>query len=182
MDIKPLKLQGTCAIQLQPARDERGHFLRSYDETIFLKHGLATAWVQENQSVSTKRGVIRGLHYQRPPHAETKLVRAVRGAVWDVFLDLRLNSQTYGQWDAIELSDQNLTCLYVPKGFAHGYCTLTQKTVMLYKVDACYAPEFEGGIRWDDENLMIPWPVEVPVVSVRDTGLPRFRDFRTPFV
>lgn len=181
MNIRPLKLEGTYEIQLKPLRDDRGCFMRAYDEAIFREHGLTTAWVQENQSSSIRRGVVRGLHFQKPPHAETKLVRAVVGAALDVFVDLRKGSPTYGRWDSVELTASNMNCVYVPKGFAHGYCTLTDESVVLYKVDSRYTPEAEGGIRWNDPDLAITWPVENPLLSPKDLKLPLLRDFATLF-
>jgi len=182
MEIRPLKLDGIYEITLKPACDDRGYFMRAYDEDIFHRRGLETAWVQESQSVSTRRGVLRGLHFQKPPHTETKLVRVVVGSVLDVFVDLRQSSPTYGQWDSLELAAGNMNCVYIPKGFAHGYCTLTDETIVLYKVDSSYAPDSEGGILWDDETLAIPWPVEHPIVSPKDSRLPHLRGFTTPFV
>ena len=182
MQIRPLKLAGTYELLLEPKRDERGYFMRAYDEAIFRTYGLTTSWVQENQAVSARKGVVRGLHFQKPPSAETKLVRVVLGGVLDVFVDLRRNSKTYGQWDMIELSAHIPQAIYIPKGFAHGYYTLTQESIVLYKVDSWYAPESEGGIRWDDTDLNIPWPAENPVVSPKDANWPRFRDFVSPFV
>lgn len=181
MEIKPLRLPGTYEVLLEPKHDERGHFMRAYDEALFREHGLTTSWAQENQSLSTKKGIIRGLHFQRPPHAEVKLVRVVRGAIFDVFVDLRKASKTYGQWDSITLSDDNHKMVYIPKGFAHGYCTLAEGTIVLYKVDAPYAPEFEGGIRWDDKTLDIKWPINEPYLSARDRELPSFDKFASPF-
>jgi len=181
MNIRPLRLEGTYEIQLKPLRDGRGYFMRAYDEAIFREHGLTTAWVQENQSSSIRRGVIRGLHFQKPPHAETKLVRAVVGAVLDVFVDLRKGSSTYGRWDSVELTARNMNCVYVPKGFAHGYCTLTAKSVVLYKVDSRYTPEAEGGIRWNDPDLAIAWPAGNPLLSPKDLKLPLLRGFATLF-
>jgi dTDP-4-dehydrorhamnose 3,5-epimerase len=181
MEIRPLRISGTYEIQLCPRTDDRGYFLRTYDESVCREHGLVTTWVQENQALSAKRGVVRGLHYQKPPHAETKLVRAVAGAALDVFVDLRVGSPTYGQWDSVELTADNLKCVYVPKGFAHGYCTLIEGTVMVYKVDAYYAPKAEGGVCWNDETLAISWPVQNPMVSPRDAQLPKFAGFASPF-
>jgi dTDP-4-dehydrorhamnose 3,5-epimerase len=155
--------------------------MRVWDEQIFREHGLTTSWVQENQSLSDRKGIIRGLHFQQPPHAETKLIRVVGGAILDVFVDLRKESATYGRWDSIQLSAESHTMVYIPKGFAHGFCTLTEKTVVIYKVDAYYAPEFEGGLRWDDETLNIRWPTQEPLVSVKDRALPSFKDFVSPF-
>jgi dTDP-4-dehydrorhamnose 3,5-epimerase len=182
MEIRELKLKGLYEIQLTPACDERGYFMRTYDDTTFRDRGLSTAWVQENQSLSIRRGTVRGLHFQHPPHTDTKLVRVAVGAVFDVCVDLRKGSTTYGQWDSVELTAENLKCVYIPKGFAHGFCTLTERTVVLYKVDSCYAPDHQGGLRWNDETLAIPWPVEAPTLSARDSRLPYFSDFITPFL
>jgi dTDP-4-dehydrorhamnose 3,5-epimerase len=166
---------------MDPKEDGRGYFMRTYDEGIFRDHGLTTAWVQENQSRSTRKGLIRGLHFQRPPHAETKLVRVVVGAILDVFVDLRKESETYGQWDSLELSAENHRMAYIPKGFAHGFCTLTDVAVVLYKVDACYEPRAEGGLRWDDRTLSIAWPTAEPYLSAKDRALPAFDGFVSPF-
>jgi len=177
------QLKGAYVIELKPIEDERGYFMRTYDEVIFRQHDLKqTAWVQENQSLSTKKGLLRGLHFQKPPYAETKLVRVIVGAIWDVFVDLRKNSPTYGQWDAIELSAENQTCVYIPKGFAHGFCTLTETAIVAYKVDAPYHHESEGGLRWNDESLNIQWPVNNPHLSVKDANWDDFTNFTSPFV
>jgi dTDP-4-dehydrorhamnose 3,5-epimerase len=155
--------------------------MRAYDVETFRSAGLVTEWAQDNEAFSSQKGIIRGLHFQSPPHAETKFVRVAVGAVLDVFLDLRRGSVSYGRWDAIELSSDNRKALYLPKGFAHGYCTLTDESVVLYKVDSRYAPDAEGGIRWNDPDLAIPWPVENPLVSTKDSKWPLFREFITPF-
>jgi dTDP-4-dehydrorhamnose 3,5-epimerase len=181
MQILPLKLAGTYEITLQPRHDERGYFMRVFDEKIFHEHNLGRVWTQENQAFSKAKGIIRGLHFQRPPHAETKLVRVVCGRILDVFVDLRKHSPTYGQWDSVELSADNHKLVYLPKGFAHGYCTLTEESVVLYKVDESYAPHFEGGIRWDDATLGISWPAGEHHVSAKDSTLTLFREFVTPF-
>jgi dTDP-4-dehydrorhamnose 3,5-epimerase len=181
MEITPLKLAGAYLITPTPRPDERGYFLRTWDEEVFRRHGLGRHWVQENQSYNRRKGIIRGLHYQKPPFAETKLVRAAVGAVLDVFVDLRTDSKTFGQWDAVELSEENQRLVYIPKGFAHGYCTLTEESLVLYKVDACYAPGAEGGIRWDDELLGIPWPASEPLLSQKDRALPRLAESLSPF-
>jgi dTDP-4-dehydrorhamnose 3,5-epimerase len=180
MQIKPLKLSGTYEIILEPRSDERGYFMRVYDEATFQENGLTTAWVQENQSFS-KQGVIRGLHFQKPPHAETKLVRVVVGTVWDVFVDLRKNSSTYGQWDAIEISEDNKKLVYIPTGFGHGFCALTETALVLYKVDETYHPESEGSLKWNDESLGITWPVKQPLTSPKDAKAMSFKDFVSPF-
>jgi len=181
VEITPLRLSGTYQIVLAPHRDERGYFMRVWDDQIARRHGLTTAWVQENQSHSRRKGVIRGLHFQNPPHTETKLVRVAAGAILDVFVDLRKGSATYGQWDSLELSAENHRMVYIPRGFAHGLCTLMEEVVVLYKVDACYAPESEGGLRWNDEVLRVNWPTQDPLVSDKDRRLPAFKDFVSPF-
>ncbi len=181
MEIKPLKLAGAYEITLAPRFDERGYFLRVFDEKLFREHGLTTAWVQENQSRSTRKHLIRGLHFQAPPHAETKLVRVVVGAILDVFVDIRRSSPTYGQWASIELTADNFKMAYIPKGCAHAFCTLSDEAVVQYKVDACYAPGAEGGLRWNDPAFNIPWPTREPLLSAKDQAWPSFAGFESPF-
>ena len=181
MQITPLKLPGTFEVVMPRHGDRRGYFGRTYDEAIFREYGLTTDWVQDNEAYSKGRGVIRGLHFQKPPHAETKLVRAVVGAIWDVFVDLRKASPTFGKWDAIELSATNPKAVYVPKGFAHGYCTLTDGVIVAYKVDAPYKPKAEGGLRWSDPALGIPWPVDAPIISDKDRSHPTLDELTSPF-
>lgn len=142
--------------------------MRAYDTGLFEQTGLHRQWMQENHSRSERRGIIRGLHFQFPPFAETKLVRCIRGAVLDVFVDLRLGSPTFGQWDSIELSEANKKLIYIPRGFAHGFCTLTDESEVLYKVDNVYNREHEGGLLWSDPDLGIEWPVQTPVLSEKD--------------
>lgn len=179
--MKPLRLEGTYEVLLAPRHDDRGYFMRVFDEAMFHNHGLKTLWVQENQSRSVRKNTVRGLHFQRPPHSETKLVRVVNGSILDVFVDLREDSETYGQWESIKLSEENQKMVYIPKGFAHGFCTLTADTVVLYKVDSNYAPDFEGGLRWNDMTLNIRWPTSEPYLSERDKALPIFNEFVSPF-
>ena len=181
MEITPLKLEGTYAIALKTHEDDRGYFVRSYDLGFFQEHGLQTNWVQENQSRSVRKHTVRGLHFQKPPHAETKLIRVIKGAVLDVFVDLRKESPTFGQWDSIELSAQNFKLVYIPRGFAHGFCTLEPDTIVLYKVDNYYAPKFEGGLRWNDPTLKIDWPAGDPFLSDRDRQAEFFDQFISPF-
>lgn len=181
MQITPLKIPGTYEITLKPLGDVRGYFMRTYDNHIFAEHGLVTQWMQENQSYSSRQGIVRGLHFQRPPHAETKLVRALSGTVLDVFVDLRQGSPFFGQWDTVELHAEKHNMVYIPKGFAHGFCTLTDEVIVAYKVDAFYAPDHEGGLRWNDPTLKIPWPCETPLVSTKDQAWPELVDFVSPF-
>ena len=180
MEITPLRLPGTYLIKPSPIGDKRGYFMEYYRRDLFEEHGLVTDWAQENQSLSAHKGVVRGLHFQFPPHAETKLVRTVQGKAWDVFVDLRRDSDTYGQWDAVELSEDNQYMVYIPKGFAHGFCTLMENTLLQYKVDAFYTPT-QGGLMWNDPTLNIAWPCTDPILSERDQNLPKFADFDTPF-
>lgn len=181
MEITPLQLKGTYLITPSPIPDERGYFMRYWDCRLAEERELTIAWKQENESFNHRRGTLRGLHFQRPPHAETKLVRVTAGAILDVLVDLRKGSATYGQWDSVELSADNYRLVYIPKGFAHGYCTLSDNAVVLYKVDEYYAPGFEGGLRWDDAILAIRWPIDNPVLSQKDRSLPTFDKFESPF-
>jgi len=155
--------------------------MRAFDEAVFLKHGLITRWVQENEACSTRLGIVRGLHFQRPPAAETKLVRVVSGRALDVFVDLRRSSPTFGRWGAVQLSAERQNMVYIPKGFAHGYCTLTDRVVMLYKVDAPYSPQLEGGVRWNDPALGVAWPVTEVLLSPKDAALPMLKEVESPF-
>jgi dTDP-4-dehydrorhamnose 3,5-epimerase len=171
MIIKSTPLAGLFEIHLDFRADDRGYFMRTYDREIFQEHGLQTEWVQENQSLSRIAGTIRGLHFQKPPHAETKLVRALSGRLLDVAVDLRAGSSTYGQHYSIELSAENHRCLYIPKGFAHGFCTMAPDTIIAYKVDHVYSPAAEGGLRWNAPQLGIAWPLqgEPALISLKDS-------------
>ncbi len=180
MQIEPLRLAGTYLITPRRFDDTRGYFMETYRTEIFAQHGLVTGWVQENQSLSI-RGVLRGLHFQMPPHAETKLVRVVRGAILDVFVDLRKDSPTFGEWDSVELDDEALRMVYIPKGFAHGFCALSDVAILNYKVDEVYTPAAVAGLRWDDLAFAIRWPVAHPILSDKDADLPTLADFPSPF-
>ncbi|MDQ0216410.1 dTDP-4-dehydrorhamnose 3,5-epimerase [Oikeobacillus pervagus] len=177
MDIKPLTLSGVYEVTLKPQMDHRGHFMRTFDKKIFGKFGIDRNWVQENHSLSTKKGTIRGLHLQLPPFSETKLIRVIKGAVFDVFIDLRKDSPTFGKWDFIELTEDNFKMVLIPRGFAHGFCTLTDHCELMYKVDNFYSPNHEAGILYDDPILNIDWPVSNPILSKKDSRLPLFEDF-----
>jgi len=181
MQFEPLKLKGTYKIKLERTGDVRGYFMRFYNRQIFAEHGLQTIWEQESVSFNKEKNTLRGLHFQLPPHDETKIVRVVNGAIIDVFVDLRKNSETYGEWDSIELSGENNTAVYIPKGFAHGFKTLTEDTLVEYKIDANYNAESADGIRWDDADLAVEWKTENPVISARDAELQHFADFDSPF-
>jgi dTDP-4-dehydrorhamnose 3,5-epimerase len=178
VEIEEGKIKGTCQIHLHPNRDDRGFFMRTYDNTIFEEFGLNRMWVQENHSLSQRKNTLRGLHFQLPPFTETKLIRCIKGRIWDVFVDLRCGSNTFGQWDAVELSDDKSNWLLIPKGLAHGFLTLTEGCEVVYKVDNPYSPEFESGIIWNDPDLNIVWPIKKdPIVSDKDARNQSFKAF-----
>ena len=168
MEILERKIKGVYEIQLKPIGDNRGFFMRTYDVNLFNEAGINREWVQENHSRSGKKGIIRGMHFQLPPFAETKMIRCIHGAVWDVFVDLRKDSETFGQWDAVEISAENKKMVLIPRGCAHGFCTLTAESEVLYKVDNFYSKEHECGISWNDEDINIDWPTKNPVLSEKD--------------
>lgn len=148
--------------------DERGFFMRTYDKEFFVKTELHREWVQENHSRSEKKGIIRGLHMQEEPFSETKLVRCIVGEVFDVAVDLRKGFSTFGKWYAVILSAEKKNLLYIPRGFAHGFCTLTEISEVIYKVDNRYSPEHERGIIWNDPDISIEWPINNPMLSAKD--------------
>ena len=165
-------IPGVVVLEPEVFGDRRGFFMESYNARRFRELGIDVTFVQDNHSLSVEAGVIRGLHYQLPPKAQTKLVRVVAGAIYDVAVDLRRGSPTFGKWTGVILSSANQRQLLVPKGFAHGFCTLVPNTEVLYKVDEYYAPELDRGIRWNDPALGIDWPVAEPILSDRDRGHP----------
>lgn len=167
-------LDGMKLIQLEPHGDDRGFFARTFCEDEFAAAGLPTRFVQQNMSFSHSRGTLRGLHYQLAPAAETKLVRCTRGALWDVGLDLRAASSSFGQWHGRQLSEDNRLALLIPEGFAHGFVTLTEACEISYLVTSPYTKSLERGIRWDDPRFAIEWPVEPVEISDRDRAHPDF--------
>lgn len=178
MKIEPLAIDGVLLIT--PARfgDGRGFFSETYNEPRFVAAGVTARFMQDNHSLSTQRGAVRGLHCQVAPAVQAKLVRVVRGSIWDVAVDIRVGSPTYGQHVAAVLSAENGTQIYVPGGFLHGFCTLEPDTEVIYKVDAPWNREAERGVAWDDPALALPWPVapgEV-ILSDKDAVLPRLAD------
>jgi len=181
MEIKERKLKGTFEIILKPHKDNRGFFMRTFDDTIFKENGMERKWVQENHSRSEEKGIIRGLHFQLPPFTETKLVRCVKGAVLDVFVDLRKGSETFGSWDSIELSEENKKMIFIPRGFAHGFCTLTDISEVLYKVDNFYSSDSESGLIWNDEDVAIDWPIESPILSSKDSKNHSLKEFKNKY-
>lgn len=170
----PLPLLGAHVIDLEKRGDERGFFARFFCESEFAQHGLASRFVQINTSFTGKQGTLRGMHYQLPPAAEVKVVRCVRGALFDMILDLRPRSSTFGQWTGAELSAENRTMMYVPEGFAHGFVTLVPDTEVIYLVSAQYVPQAERGVRFDDPKFAIRWPVVPTEVSEKDRNWPDY--------
>lgn len=167
-------LDGARVIELEKRGDDRGFFARFFCEKEFAAEGLETRFVQINNSLSSKKGTLRGLHYQLPPSGEVKVVRAIRGALYDVIVDLRAGSPTFGKWFGAELSAENRMMMYVPRGFAHAFITLTDDTEALYLVSDFYAPECERGLRFNDPALGIEWPIEPVEVSEKDRSWPDF--------
>jgi dTDP-4-dehydrorhamnose 3,5-epimerase len=174
MRFTPLRLQGAWIIDLEPISDSRGFFARSYCEREFAAHGLSTRFVQCNVSFNAAKGTLRGMHYQREPAPEVKLVRCTRGAAWDVIIDLRPDSPTYCNWEAVEITGENYCSVYIPAGFAHGFQTLVDGTELLYQMGEYFIPELAAGVRWNDPTFRIEWPMCPPVVSARDQNYPDF--------
>ena len=182
MQIEPTALPGVLILTPRVFPDPRGFFLESYNAEVWRKEGIATTFIQDNHSQST-RGTLRGLHFQLPPAAQVKVLRVVRGAVWDVAVDIRTGSPTFGRWVGVELSADNFRQLYIPVGFAHGFCVLSDVAEVLYKTSAVYSPTHERGIAWNDPQLAIAWPVTDPLLSDRDRRAPSLADYLagTPF-
>lgn len=170
----PTRLAGVFIIELERLDDERGFFARSFCHDEFARHGLATAFVQCNVSFNRSSGTLRGLHYQASPHAEPKLVRCTRGALYDVVVDIRVKSNTYKEWLAVELSADNYRMIYIPEGCAHGFQTLMDNSEVFYQMAAAYHPDAARGIRYNDAALGIQWPLAYPTLSARDAAYPDF--------
>jgi dTDP-4-dehydrorhamnose 3,5-epimerase len=181
MEFIKIKLEGAWLIKPQVFGDNRGFFLESYSKKIFAEHGIADEFVQDNHSKSEKKGTLRGLHFQNPPYTQAKLVRVTKGKVYDVIVDIRKDSPTFGKWEGFGLSAENFQMLYVPRGFAHAFMTLADNTEFQYKCDNFYSSENEGGIIWNDPTLNINWPIKDPVLSEKDKLHPQFKDFNSPF-
>jgi dTDP-4-dehydrorhamnose 3,5-epimerase len=161
-------IPGVYLIDLEKRGDDRGFFARAFCEKEFAAHQLATRFVQVNNSLSAQKGTLRGMHYQLAPKAETKVVRCIRGALYDLILDLRPGSPTFGRSFGAELTAENRRVMYVPKGFAHGFITLADDTEAFYFVDEFYAPEYERGVRWNDPRFQLEWPIAPVVISDKD--------------
>jgi dTDP-4-dehydrorhamnose 3,5-epimerase len=176
MNFTPTELEGAYLVDLEPREDERGFFARAWCANEFAEHGLSTEVAQCNVAFNHRKSTLRGMHYQMQPHAETKLVRCTRGAIYDVIVDLRPDSPTWKRWLGVELTAENRRALYVPEGFAHGYQTLVDETETFYQVSAFYAPDAERGVRWDDPAFGIEWPdPDRPLMSEKDRTWPDYR-------
>jgi dTDP-4-dehydrorhamnose 3,5-epimerase len=170
-------IEGLVVLEPKVFGDERGFFMETFNAKLFQELGLPTEFVQDNFSRSA-RGVLRGLHFQRPPHAQAKLVRVTQGAVFDVAVDLRRNSKSFGQHYALELSAENKKAFYIPEGFAHGFCVLSEFADFQYKCTRFYSPADEGGLAWNDPELGIEWPVQTPTLSEKDRDYPSLKELR----
>ncbi|AYV73358.1 dTDP-4-dehydrorhamnose 3,5-epimerase [Bacillus sp. PK3-056] len=177
MQITETFIQGLKVVEPKVFGDHRGWFMETYNEEIFQKSGIDIRFVQDNQSFSATKGTLRGLHYQLNPKAQTKLVRCTKGAIFDVAVDIRKGSPTFGKWFGIELSAENKKQLLIPQGFAHGFMTITDDVEVQYKVDNLYAPDCDRGISWNDPEIGIEWPLEItPVLSEKDEKAPLLKD------
>ncbi|MDR2825637.1 MAG: dTDP-4-dehydrorhamnose 3,5-epimerase [Deltaproteobacteria bacterium] len=181
MKIEQTGIEGLLLITPQAIADERGFFMEAYRQDLLDKAGVSTNFIQDNLVRSKAAGIVRGLHFQRPPAAQAKFISVMQGAIFDVAIDLRKNKPSFGQWKSFILNAENRIRLFVPQGFAHGYMTLEPGTEVLYKVDAYYSPKHDAGIFWNDPVLKINWPALQPVLSDKDLKLQRFSDFVSPF-
>lgn len=180
MTVEKTFIEGLLVIQPRVFEDARGYFFESFNEKLFTEAGVSTHFVQDNQSLSQK-GVLRGLHFQAPPHAQAKLVRVISGAVLDVAVDIRNGSPTYGKHYSIELNARNKTMFYIPTGFAHGFLTLEDHTVFSYKCSGYYNKDSEGTLLWNDPELEIDWNVFAPLLSDKDKAGAELKNFKSPF-
>ncbi|HYU77909.1 MAG TPA: dTDP-4-dehydrorhamnose 3,5-epimerase [Vicinamibacterales bacterium] len=175
MRFTPTRVSGAFIVESEPHADERGFFLVLWAQSEFRRQGLATEFAQSSVAYNRARGTLRGMHYQTPPHQEAKLVRCAAGAILDVAIDLRRDSPSFKTWVSVELSAENRRMLYVPEGCAHGYLTLTDETEIFYHASAEYAPQFGGGVRWNDPAFAVEWPFAPVVINARDRDYPDFR-------
>lgn len=180
---EPLAIPSIVLIRPKKFGDARGYFMETWSAQDFAAAGIDATFVQDNQSLSAARGVVRGLHFQAPPAAQAKLIRVLKGAIFDVAVDIRRGSPSYGKWCVATLTAESAEQIFVPRGFAHGFCTLEPDTEVTYKVDGPYAPEAEGGIAWNDPDLAIDWPIAAAEaqLSGKDVALPGFAGFVSPF-
>lgn len=172
---KKLSIPEVILVEAKEFTDKRGFFMESFKESVFSENGINTRFVQDNYSHSVK-GVLRGLHYQKDPKAQAKLVMAIRGEIFDVAVDVRKGSPTYGKWVGEVISEKNHRLLYVPEGFAHGFCVLSNDADVIYKVNSEYSPDHERGILWNDPEVAVKWPIEKPIMIEKDLQLPALKD------
>jgi dTDP-4-dehydrorhamnose 3,5-epimerase len=178
---KKLSIPEVILIETQSFSDNRGFFLENFKTSTFVSNGINTKFVQDNFSHSIK-GVLRGLHYQKTPKAQSKLVTALRGEIFDVAVDIRKNSPTFGQWVGEILSDINHKSLFIPEGFAHGFCVLSEEADVFYKASNEYSPEHEGGILWNDSEINIQWPIDEPILHTKDSKLVNLKNANNNFI
>lgn len=176
MKFSPARLSGIWIIDLELRADDRGFLARTYCEREFSLHGLNTRWPQCNLTLTKERGMIRGMHFQAEPQPEIKLIRCAAGAIFDVVVDVRRESKTFGQWESFELTAENRRTLYVPGGFTHGFQCLVKNCEVFYQMSEVYVPELARGIRWNDPQVDVRWPIENPILSERDRNLPLFSE------
>lgn len=181
MNIEPTDLPEVLILTPRRFGDMRGWFMETYNAARMHEAGIAIDWVQDNHSMSAAKGTLRGLHYQAPPRAQDKLVRCSKGAILDVAVDFREGSPRFGRWVTVELSAENGRQLLVPKGFLHGFVTLTDDAEVQYKCSDLYSPEHDGAVRWDDPQIGVDWGVTAPVLSDKDRGAPLLADAPRPF-
>jgi len=178
MKFIPARFKGVWLIEQEPHYDDRGYFSRTYCQSEFGSKKLNTIWPQCNLTLTKKRGILRGLHYQANPKPEIKLVRCSAGSIFDVVVDVRRDSPTYKQWEGFVLSESNLLSLYIPAGFAHGFQALEDDSQVFYQMSEFYAPTLARGIRWNDPDINVIWPIANPVTSTRDAQLPLISDMK----
>ncbi|MDC3316427.1 dTDP-4-dehydrorhamnose 3,5-epimerase [bacterium] len=182
MNVQKTDLKGVFVIEPDRFGDHRGFFAETYSQRGYAEFGINSVFVQDNHSLSAFPNTVRGLHFQAPPHAQAKLVRCGQGAIFDVVVDIRKGSLSYGQWTGRELSAENGAQLLIPVGFAHGFVTLEPNSEIVYKCSDYYAPESEGSLRWDDPDIAVEWPLTgAPVLSEKDAEAPPLSQFKSPF-
>ena len=181
MELIKTSIDGLLIIKPDVFKDDRGYFYESYNKERFAKAGLMMDFVQDNESKSDK-GVLRGLHFQKPPYAQGKLVRVIKGSVMDVAVDLRKDSHTYGKWESVVLTEENKLQFWIPEGFAHGFVALEDNTIFNYKCTNVYNKESEGSILWNDPDINIIWNIDNPILSEKDKISPLFKNFKSPFI
>lgn len=181
MKVMETKFDDVYLIEPNVYQDTRGFFMESFNQNDFRELGVHLQLLQDNHSLSVDSGTIRGLHYQLNPYAQLKIVRVIAGAIYDVIVDIRSSSPTFGKWQGFILTADNFRQIIIPKGFAHGFCTLVKNTEVLYKVDQVYAPEYERGILWNDTSLNVDWPTTAPILSEKDRKHPALQNAELNF-